>query len=272
MTVLYGGTGRTPTGEGHLHPVEQLFADLPGVEPYPSGVVAPRGRIPGVAFFPGGSGLWGTQPDRPLPAMPIGGVMVLGHDFHSEAGFLASPDEGTEVPTTPTAKYRTPPTWINLRSLFAEVELPLEQCFFTNAYMGLRKDAKKTGRFVGSLDDAFVRRCQAFLIKQLTVQRPSIVLTLGAWVPRFIAPLSESLAHWTTARSMSALNAAAAVTHDVAFKGVASLSCTVVALTHPSLRGPNIHRRQFDGLSGHEAEVRMIREAMSSAGLKPGGS
>ena len=57
------------------------------VEPYPKGVVPVPERLPGTAFFPGAAGLWAFDPDAPLPPMPVGGVMVLGHDFYSEAGY-----------------------------------------------------------------------------------------------------------------------------------------------------------------------------------------
>ena len=39
----------------------------------------------GTTFFPGG--LWSPDPEKGLPPMPVGGVMVLGRDFYSEAGY-----------------------------------------------------------------------------------------------------------------------------------------------------------------------------------------
>ena len=79
-----------------MHPVDELFTAMRMVKPYPHGVIAAPDRIPGVAFFPGGAGLWGAAADAPLPPMPTGGVMVLGHDFHTKAGFLSALAQGTE--------------------------------------------------------------------------------------------------------------------------------------------------------------------------------
>jgi hypothetical protein len=73
-----------------MHPVERLFALLATFGPYPKGVVQMNGRIGGTAFFPGGAGLWNTRPGEPLPPMPMGGVMVLGHSFDCETSFIAS--------------------------------------------------------------------------------------------------------------------------------------------------------------------------------------
>lgn len=59
-------------------------------------------RLGGTAFFPGGAGLWDARLGRALPPMPVGGVMVLGHDFYSEAGFrkfAARRGESTRGPT-----------------------------------------------------------------------------------------------------------------------------------------------------------------------------
>jgi hypothetical protein len=108
--------------------------------------------------------------------MPIGQVMVLGHDFDNEAGFhqsLYTRGENLKCPT-----------WRYLLWLLKQVQLPAEACFFTNLYMGLRAgNAKVTGPFPGSRCPRFVQQCQTFLRYQITVQRPRLILTLGAQVP-----------------------------------------------------------------------------------------
>ena len=200
--------------------------------------------------------------------MPVGGVMVLGHDFHSEAGFWASHKQGSEVPALPTDGYRSPPTWTTLRALLKEASIAEERCFFTNAYMGLRKGGGTTGRFPGSRDPAFVKRCQSFLERQIAVQRPGAILTLGTWVPSFISELSPQLSGWRQAGSMTAIDDIGAVHHAVRFSGAPGLECSIAALTHPSLRGPNVRRRRHRHLTGHEAELAMlaeVRERVSSS-------
>lgn len=244
-----------------MHPIEDLFRHLaPDVEPYPEGVVRPDGHIPGTAFFPGGSGLWMPN-GLTRPPMPTGGVMVLGHDFHSETGFKASLAQGTEFPERPANGYRVPATWIALRRLLDEARVPLERCFFTNAYMGLREGHGNTGPFPGARDPAFVARCRRFFLRQLDAQQPAVILSLGIWVPRFLAPLSSQLDQWSRAKRMKDLDDAGPIVHNVSFSG-SRLSCTVAALTHPSLRGPNVRRRRYDGATGHEAEIALLIEAM----------
>jgi hypothetical protein len=103
--------------------------------------------------------------------MPVCGTMVIGHDFHSVAGY--------EWSRRHVGENLDSPTWRNLRSLLRDVPIAPETCFLTNAYMGLREGAATTGRFPGSLDAGFVTRCRLFLVRQLQVQRPSIVLALG---------------------------------------------------------------------------------------------
>jgi len=250
-----------------MHPVEQLFADIAQVKPYPEGVIEVPERIPGVAFFPGGAGLWGTKPGNPQPPMPVGGIMVLGHDFHSEEAYRKSLKQRTEVPENPTGRQRIPPTWSGLRRLFSEVGVPLEQCFFTNAYMGLRKGKATTGRFPGANDAGFVERCRSFLLRQIELQQPGVILTLGSWVPPFIAALSDELAGWRGVTSLQDVDHSGAVVTGVRFGASAGLPCTVAALTHPSLRGSNVHRRRYAGSEGHRAELRILEDALRGAGF-----
>lgn len=262
-------------------PLSDLFAELAGVAPYPKGVVEVPERVPGTTFFPGGSGLWRVDPD--LPAQPVGGVMVLGHNYDSEAGFARTFGRGTEVEVTDAGELRVhTATFRGLIKLFTSVSVPWERCFFTNAFMGLREGDESTGRFPGSRDSEFVDRCGAFLCRQLSIQRPAVVLTLGKWVPAFLARRSKQLTPWLDRDTFAKLDEVRGnpvhigpVVHGVEFADClgAAPPCTVVALTHPSCRPGNIHRRRFrteDGhaLEGHEAEVAMVREAMLKSPLR----
>src|SRR5262245_33372227 len=104
-------------------PIDNLRSRLHMVESYPPGVRAIPQPIRGVAFFPGGSGLWTAESQAEPPPLPVGGVMVLGHDFDSEASYYRTlaRREG-EV---------NGPTWRNLLSLFRRAGLSPERCFFT---------------------------------------------------------------------------------------------------------------------------------------------
>ncbi len=138
-----------------MHPAEALWARHHPPAGYPAGVIAVPEPISGLAFFPGGFGLWGMAAQRPLPPLPAGGVMVLGHDFHSEAGYQASRRSGGERLTLPT--------WRNLLKVLNAAGIAPEQCFFTNLYMGLRAGDTTTGSFPGATDSVFVEHCRAFL-------------------------------------------------------------------------------------------------------------
>jgi uracil-DNA glycosylase len=238
------------------HPVERLFETLSQFGDYPAGVVPISSRIPGTAFFPGGSGLWATHAGQPLPPMPIGGVMVLGHNFDSETGFADSLARGIER--------MNGPTWGTLRKLFARASVPMERCFYTNAFMGLKAGTKATGTFPGARDPDFVRCCQTFLLEQIRTQQPQLILTLGAQAPRVIAPLASELAsHWSDVSSLLDVdNRSAALVSPVHFAGL-SRPVTVAALTHPSQRPLNVGRRIYGDNTGDAAELELLRDALA---------
>jgi uracil-DNA glycosylase len=73
-----------------------------------------------------------------VPPMPVGGVMLLGHDFHSVAGYEWSRKNITENLESPT--------WRNLLAMLRAVPVALESCFFTNAYMGSAREHGQPGR------------------------------------------------------------------------------------------------------------------------------
>src|SRR5690349_18686141 len=117
--------------ENEENPVEKLFTQLSQFGPYPIGVVPVPGRIAGTAFFPGGAGLWDAQVGKRLPRFPLGGVMVLGHDFDSVRSFNKSYAAGTEVERLGDGRYRTGATWRNLLPVLKGAGIAFDDCFFT---------------------------------------------------------------------------------------------------------------------------------------------
>ena len=211
------------------------------------------------------TGLWDTTPNAPLPAMPVGGVMVLGHDFHSESGFEESLRADCEVDLTRNANGdSTIATLRALLPLLREAGIQTSECFFTNAYMGLREGQRATGAFLGARDKSFVERCGRFLLKQIALQRPRVILALGISLPRFLAPLAYELRDWADVRTFSRLDDNSPVRHGVRFAST-DLPCSVVVLTHPSFRTRNVWRRRLDRLKGPEAEMTMIATALAGA-------
>ena len=242
--------------------IYDLWKQHAAVAPYPVGCVPVRAPIAGTAFFPGGFGLWNPARTSPPPGLPVGGIMVLGHDFHSEAGYEASLAAGAEPASQPT--------WRALIEWFEAVGIDPTTCFFTNVYMGLRQGAATTGRFPGASDAAFVERCRTFLRQQLEVQRPRLVLTLGVWVPRLVAPLGRAaLAPWleaTTFATIDGPDGMGALREDVPlFSGG---TCTVAALSHPSFWPRSATTRRYRRATGRAAHLDLLRDAIS--GNPPG--
>lgn len=243
-----------------MHPAEKLWRDHhPSV--YPDGVVRVREVLPGRGFFPGGLGLSEHKLGQSPPAFPTGGVMVLGHDFHSEEGYEESRKRGFER--------ETQATWRQLITLFRAVDLPLKSCFFTNFYMGLRKGTNKEGKFPGASDRQFRTHCEKFLCTQLRAQQPAVVITLGLWVPPAIATLSPELNCWRRKASITAkdLDSTDPVRKDVSFRAVENLKTVVVALIHPSHRSKNVIGRRYRSLTGNDAEIQMLKDALAMSDL-----
>jgi uracil-DNA glycosylase family 4 len=239
------------------HPIDYLFERMEQVAPYPAGVVPVPCRIAGTAFFPGGAGLW--QSGLELPTMPTGGVMVLGHNFDTLAGFERS--------LTHAGENLRGETWRNLLSLLDLSGISRKCCFFTNVYMGLIDGPSAIGTFPGARDPAFVSRCVPFLAEQIRVMQPRLVLTLGKEVVPVLAELSDDLASWRKVLSLRKLDQrSGALAYPVAFAGV-SHPVAVAALTHPALRHLNVPHRRYKGMVGEEAELVLISDALRVSGV-----
>lgn len=236
-----------------------LFELAKIVRPYPPGVSEPPTQIVGTSFFPGGHGIWESQTGR--TNFPYGGVMVLGHDFHNETGYQQA-----------IAKWREnlqSPTWRVLIKLLGETGVPLPMCFFTNFFMGLRRGKAVTGPFPGANDLEFVSRCRLFLLHQLALQKPRLVLVLGNHVPMLISPLASALEPWGRYTGFKARDGAnVSLVTQVHFQVIQPFPCSIVSMLHPSMRHANIRSRTWTTPQGREffgnsAEVAMIKYAWS---------
>jgi hypothetical protein len=241
------------------HPLEHLAELLAGFGDYPDGVEPVPACITGLAFFPGGSGLWGAEMGRPLPPMPVGKVMVVGHNFDSETNYNQTLDRGYE--------YVNSGAWGGILKLLCKCAIPRADCFFTNAYIGLNK-GKAMDQYLGALDQDFVYRCRAFLLKQIQAQQPRLILTLGTNVPPVLAPLTHELTvAWSGALDLQEIDRReAALVRDVMFPGV-DHHTTVIALTHPAMRHLNIGRRNYNGQKGDAAEIALVRDGLVACSL-----
>jgi len=136
----------------------------------PDGVRRVGEPIDGTAFFPGGHGVWrGLEPHGPMPEhFPDVRVMFVGHNFDSVLGYQRSCRRGIEVIRGVT--------WRRLLEYVHHAGLQPEQCFYTNALMGLQPT-----RSVGPLKttELFRDQCRSFLREQIDVVKPAVIAALG---------------------------------------------------------------------------------------------
>lgn len=126
--------------------------------------------IQGTAVFPGGSGLWrGDAPFGPLPeGFPDRPTMFVAHNFDKDASYQQSLARGIER--------MNDDFWTNLRSYVRGAGLSEEQCFFSNALMGLQP-TKATGPMDATT--LFREQCRVFMLRQMEIVKPRCIAILG---------------------------------------------------------------------------------------------
>jgi len=242
-----------------LYPSVHLFNELDRIAIYPDGVVAVPCQIPGLAFFPGGRGVYQKEGCLDLPTFPVGGVMIVGQDFDNVDGFNYSLKQGEE-------NRASVPTWRNLLGLLDRCQIPKTACFFTNAYMGLRATGKNTGPSPGTRHAEFRAMCEEFFSRQLAMQLPRLLLALGMEVANFIARCSPNLHGWAAKDWKSLDSSNSAIVFDARIEAGGFLLPAAVALTHPSYRPKNVLLRRYHGLRGDSAEQALLADAVVHAG------
>jgi len=235
------------------HPIEIFRARLAELGIYPPGVVSVPKYLSGTAFFSAAAGLIVTDPDGPLPPFPFGGVMFVGHNLDSETAFLRRLASGRSH----GGRDRPMLTWRNLYRLLERASVAPENCFFTNAYVGLKAGNKPRGTFPGAADPAFSAWCRNFLGEQIAVMRPAVVATLGTDARRFLATMAPELAAWAPRP-----NPPPGVVRAL----LGGVTTTAVALLHPSGYYGSLGRRRYGKFCGLDAEAALLREAL---GVEP---
>lgn len=131
-------------------------------------------------FFPevrvyGEAGKTGALPEL-FPDAPI---MFVGHNFDSIRAFNKAHEDGGE----PDGQF-----WKKLLGILHGAALSPEQCFFTNALMGL-----KPGSSTGSMpsDSKYRKQCAMFLRKQVEIVKPKAVIALGVKAESYVARLDK---------------------------------------------------------------------------------
>jgi hypothetical protein len=138
--------------------------------PYPIGIEPFPRALAGQGFFPGGDGLWRRDTPEALRqrspyAFPQNGIMYLGNDFGSLAGFQR------------LKLHENPPTWRWLRMRLLAGGIAGEIGFYTNAYLGLRGDRSALAHPIANPD--YSSLCAEYLGTQVRYQSPRLIVVLG---------------------------------------------------------------------------------------------
>lgn len=235
--------------------IRELFQLQRKTVPSAAGVMPVSRMLPGVRFFPGGRGVWNDSPDATLPT---NGVMVVGEDWGDLTAYRQAKTEETPPPPEESV------TWKALAELLTEAELSPSSCFFTSFYMGLREKTSKRIQFPGAKSAEYVAACRDFLMEQINVVRPRLIVLLGARIPRRVAGLSSELNEWRNCKTASSLDRKGALKTNASF---GSHHATVCWIVPPTRRVSNLRRRKFDGQKGAQAEVELIKQAARASGL-----
>ncbi len=253
VSQMSGSLDASPFAATGWGPLSAIAAKANALR-HPDGILPVPQVIPGPAFFPDGRGL--VANDRSLGiTLPVGGVMVLGHNYGTVA------DHRTY--TAARGEIEGSPTWIGLRKLLQGSGIPLDRCFFTNAYVGLLDRPSGIGPHPGHRDQDFLEGCRQILVTQILLQRPRLILVLGRFVPSFLSGMAPTLADWKRTRTFARLDAAGPL-RRADFGGHEAI---VAVLTHTSMRGSNVHRRSYLDDTGLLVEQALLRDAKAMAGL-----
>jgi hypothetical protein len=233
---------------------DELFKKLNEIIPensYPKNKIVPmpKERLKGTAFFGGGDGIY---KEGKFNLQKNYDVMFLGQDYDNEFNFNKS--SGSEIEDK---NY----TWNNLKKILDEINCDkiLFNSFFTNCIQGLRfGKTKNTGTSVAfqKRNSSFLKLNQAFFKQQLKLTKPTLIVGLGANIPRFIgSTFPKQFPRLETITSFKKLD-------ETNFRDGISLNykggnCKVIFITHPALYFSNVVRRK----GSKEFENKMIRDA-----------
>jgi len=151
--------------------IDRLFSAMrSSVRSYGAGAIEVRNQIDGTAFFPGGGGLWrGFEPYGKLPdEFPDSPIMFLGHNFDSVRGYKQSCSRGIERMNSGT--------WFFLIRYLMAADLNPANAFYTNAFVGLQPEKANGPMFA---NEAFYQECRTFLLEQIRIVRPRLIVALG---------------------------------------------------------------------------------------------
>lgn len=156
-------------------------------------------RMKGPGFFPGCAGTIDNRQN--ISGLP---EMVLGQDFDTEANHKLIDENKGEIDKNTT--------WRNLKLLLKDLNIDRSDCFFTNAYMGLRPSSQEVTKNTGQSPAAkrgagvFANECYEFFKKQLSVVQPETVLVLGKETAKFLSKAFPSeFKKWSDIKTLKSI-------------------------------------------------------------------
>lgn len=232
---------------------------LAGVEPVPDK------RLAGMAFFSGGDGVYRAEGSAQRPAFPQGRITIVGRDFDPRANFdmaMEGEARGTSAGESRDITGKT------LLRILESARIPPQDCFFTNAFMGLRSGGGNTGGMAWHRNAAFRSECIAFFAYQLDAVRPALILALRMHAAQFLGECADNLGeNWRAAWWKGIDLDPGPLARDIRFKTHARPVAAVAALLHPANRKPNLRWRRYDGRNGEAAEQTLLRRAAQASGI-----
>ena len=229
--------------------IEKLKEQLNKLSSYPERMKKINLEIKGRAFFPGGKGTFAN--DEIISNKEI---MILGQDFDTQKKYEVAKANGGEDVTKNK-------TWKNLLSFLEQTKIQPENCFFTNAIMGVRLTDIATGESPAFKDKEFIGKCQDFFLFQLQLQKPKAVFALGLQVAKFLSDTSNDLSYLKKIDKFASIDIQnKQILEKVKFKN--GIESTLVFLMHPSARTYNLNNRQYMEMNGAEAQIKMVKDAI----------
>lgn len=247
----YKGFEMSQLSGNAFHPIEILFQKIKKIR-YPEGVIGTWSLVKGPEFFPGGCGLWNAKPDMPWPLLKPGCILVLGHNLDSVKSYEYN---------LKTGGIMRGPTWANLRRLFTSANISFDDLFLTNFFMGL--GLKQLGAFPGAADERFVADCLELLLFTIQLLKPRAIIVLGGHTRKYIANISNKLKPWSSLHKFDEMdNYGFALLKNISIHNAPVFN--VVNIVHPSgaLMGNNQRKRYYNGLTGFDAEVALVSDAV----------
>lgn len=234
---------------------QKLFEELKQLQ-YPDTMIPiPIGdNILTHGFFPGGKGTFNND-----ETISDKNIMILGQDFDCEKNYKAIKNNQEDIDKNFT--------WKNLLSFLEKVGTKSDECFYTNAIMGIRKGNIGTGKSPAFMDGNFINQCQVLFLKQLEIQKPKAIFVLGKNVAEFLASLEkdgfDKLINWKRIKNFAEIDEAEAyLKTEVIF--INDIVTNLVILVHPSLRHANLRHRRLVNYSGNDVEVEMVKDFLKS--------